>query len=225
MPTMTPHSPGPARQHEAMVGRPPQRSIKIIIVGGFGVGKTTLITSVSQVPPLTTEVVMSPPARQLDDLTAVPGKTATTAALDWARVSLPTSVVVYLYATPGQARFAYMWNSLRIGAAGALVLVDPRRFEDCFPAVDYVERVGLPYAVLVNAFDETPTPAVADIRAALTVDASVPVLSCDVRDRALGERVLLALVQHINAGVLRRVTAQAPLPPRLFVPHTSPLDS
>jgi len=214
----------------AGIGRPPSGythstrfPVKVLVTGGFAVGKTTLITSACPVPALTTEVVMSLAARRLDDLAAVPAKTATTAAMDWTRVSLPTGVEVHLYGTPGQARFGFLWDGLRLGAVGALVLVDVRRFENSFAAVDYVERVGLPYAITVNQFPDAPMFAEADIRDALMVEASVPVLSCDARDRGDVQQVLHRLVRHFPAGILRRVTAQAPLPPRVFVPHTSPL--
>jgi uncharacterized protein len=173
---------------------------KIVVAGGFGVGKTTLVSAISEIRPLRTEESLTQVSVGVDDLTGVAGKTTTTVAMDFGRISMGTRLVLYLFGTPGQDRFWFMWDDLSYGALGAVVLADTRRLGDCFPSVDYFERRQLPFIVAINAFDGAPRYDAEDVRIALDLDPSVPAMLCDARQRASVKDVLITLVQHVLAA-------------------------
>jgi uncharacterized protein len=169
---------------------------KIVVAGGFGVGKTTLVTAVSEITPLQTEALMTEASEEHDDLTATPQKLTTTVAMDFGRLTLDDDLVLYLFGTPGQQRFWFMWDDLVRGAIGAVVLADTRRLKDSFPALDYFESCGLPYVVAVNHFDGSELFDPDDVREALTVPAHIPVMIMDARRRISVIETLLSLVRH-----------------------------
>ncbi|UXY21882.1 ATP/GTP-binding protein [Streptomyces cynarae] len=169
---------------------------KIVVAGGFGVGKTTLVSAVSEITPLQTEALMTEASEETDDLTGTPDKLTTTVAMDFGRITLDDDLVLYLFGTPGQQRFWFMWDDLVRGAIGAVVMADTRRLADCFPALDYFESSGLPYMVAVNHFDGSERFEPEDVREALTIPAHIPVMIMDARRRISVIETLLVLVGH-----------------------------
>jgi uncharacterized protein len=173
---------------------------KILIAGGFGAGKTTLVAAISEVRPLLTEERLTTGGAGLDDLRGVPGKTTTTVAMDFGRITISERLVLYLFGVPGQDRFWFMWDELSYGALGAVVLADVRRLRDCFPSVNYFETRGLPFIVAINCFDDAPHYDAEEVRIALDLDPDVPTLLCDARELDSVKRVLVTLVESIAAS-------------------------
>ena len=177
-------------------------STKIVVAGGFGVGKTTLVGSVSEIVPLRTEALVTNESEGVDDLGAVPTKATTTVAMDFGRLTLAEDLVLYLFGTPGQRRFWFMWDDLCLGAIGAIVLVDTARLDDSFSPLDYFESKGLPFIVAVNQFDGAERYSLEDVATALALPAHVPIISVDARDRESAKNALVRVTEY----ALQRLT-------------------
>jgi signal recognition particle receptor subunit beta len=173
-----------------------RRSAKIVIAGGFGTGKTTFVGAVSEIPPLTTEEILTQASVGVDDVSGVEQKSHTTVALDFGRITIAPNIVLYLFGTPGQDRFWFMWDELAQGAVGAIVLVDTRRLDSSFAAIDYFERRKIPFVAAVNRFFGQCEYTEQEIREALELVPEVPLVWCDARDQSSSKLVLIALVRH-----------------------------
>lgn len=184
--------------------------VKIVVAGGFGVGKTTFVGAISDIEPLTTEAAMTSYGEGVDDRGEVSTKTTTTVAMDFGRVAVDDAIVLYLFGTPGQDRFGFMWNDLIQGSLGAVVLVDSRRIEDSFPALDYFENRSVPFVVAVNRFGGSMYHTVEEVREALSISPEVPVVTTDARSRADVKDTVLSLLDV----VLQRALTRAAVAPR-----------
>lgn len=186
-------------------------AVKILVSGGFGVGKTTLVGAVSEIQPLRTEELLTSEGIDVDDLNGIEHKETTTVAMDFGRITIRDDLVVYLFGTPGQRRFWFMWDELALGAIGAVVLADTRRLTDCFAPVDYFESRGMPFLVAVNCFEGTRRYSIDEVRQALDLDADVPVLLCDARNHGSSKEVLIGLVSYVMR-LVRRQALSTPQP-------------
>jgi signal recognition particle receptor subunit beta len=197
-----PHTP-----HTPPSPPPLPTTVKILVAGGFGVGKTTFIGSVSEIEPLTTEEIITEASAGIDDLEGVEAKTTTTVAFDFGRITLNPSLVLYLFGTPGQDRFHFMWEELCLGALGAVVLADTRRLEQCFGALDFFERHGIRFVVAVNEFDGSYEYGADEVRLALDLKPHVPVVLCDARQPRSSTTVIIRLIQHLLEATMAPATS------------------
>ncbi|MDG4820467.1 ATP/GTP-binding protein [Asanoa sp. WMMD1127] len=187
-------------------------SAKIVIAGGFGVGKTTMVGAVSEITPLTTEALLTQAGEGIDDRSKVPGKETTTVAMDFGRITMADDLILYLFGTPGQTRFWFMWDEIIRGAVGAVVLVDTRRISDAFAPLDYFENQNLPYMVALNCFDGAPVYEVDEVREALAISPRVPLVLTDARRRAAVKETLIAVVQHAMQALREEFGRGTPTP-------------
>ncbi len=172
-------------------------AVKLLIAGGFGAGKTTMVASVSEIAPLRTEEQLTTMSVGVDDTTGIEQKTTTTVAMDFGRITIAPELILYLFGTPGQDRFWFMWDELAHGAIGAVLLADPRRLDGCFPALDFFERRGIPFIVGINCFEGAARYSVDEVRQALDIDPQIPILLCDVRHRESSKELLISLTEHV----------------------------
>jgi uncharacterized protein len=188
-------------------------TVKLLVAGGFGVGKTTFVGSVSEIEPLTTEEIITTASAGIDNLDGVESKTTTTVAFDFGRITLSRSLILDLFGTPGQNRFWFMWDELSHGALGAVVMADTRRLDACFEAVDFFEQRGIHFIVAVNQFDGAYTYEADEVRTALSLGPDVPVAMCDARDSGSAMRVLVTLIRHLVAFAAQAAAARSATPP------------
>ena len=190
---------------------PPRKaaSTKIVIAGGFGVGKTTLVGAVSEIQPLRTEALVTNESEGVDNLDAVPSKATTTVAMDFGRLTLGEDLILYLFGTPGQRRFWFMWDDLCLGAIGAIVIVDTARLDESFSPLDYFEAKGLPFIVAVNQFDGLEQYTLDQVKAALALPPEVPIISIDARDRDSAKAALIRVTEYALEHLTRNLTVGA----------------
>ncbi|MFE9249814.1 ATP/GTP-binding protein [Streptomyces sp. NPDC007088] len=199
-PTPPRHDPSGAEAGAARPAVQPPLPVKMVIAGGFGVGKTTTVASISEIRPLTTEASITSVSAGVDDLAHTPRKTTTTVAMDFGCITIDPTLKLYLFGTPGQDRFKFMWDDLVEGALGALVIVDTRRLDDCYVAVDYFEARGIPFAIGVNSFDGRTSHSLDEVRWALDVETRVPLFAFDARERGSVRDALLTVLKVALAG-------------------------